>query len=151
MRFGAPNMKTYIYVLALVLAILATTLMAKSVVAPTKLQAAEVEATDPLNHQQRAWLGALEWCESGGNPDAINPNDADNTPSYGILQFKPSTFIYFQKKYQLEGELMDPDAQEAIVEQMIIRGGVNWGQQFPACTRKLGSAPKLSPLSVDKK
>lgn len=96
---------------------------------------------DPLSHPQRAWLGALEWCESKGKPSAINPKDRDNTPSYGILQFKPSTLAYFGKKYGITGELMNPDTQQAIVEQMILRGGIDWHQQFPVCSGILGKPP----------
>ena len=99
-----------------------------------------------LNHQQKAWLGALEWCESKGKPSAVNPKDRDNTPSYGILQFKPSTLAYFKKQYGITGELMNPDTQEAIVTQMILKGGINWAQQFPDCTKKLGTPPKISTL-----
>ena len=99
-----------------------------------------------LNHQQKAWLGALEWCESKGKPSAVNPKDRDNTPSYGILQFKPSTLAYFKKQYGITGELMNPDTQEAIVTQMILKGGINWAQQFLDCTKKLGTPPKISTL-----
>lgn len=96
-----------------------------------------------LSHQQTAWLGALEWCESGGKPSAINPKDRDNTPSYGILQFKPSTFTLFAKEDGLASttDYMNPDAQEAIVTQMILRRNVNWSQQFPVCTGILGTPP----------
>lgn len=99
-----------------------------------------------LSHQQTAWLGALEWCESRGNPKAINPKDRDNTPSYGILQFKPSTFSLFATLYGLSSttDYMDPDAQEAIVKQMILQGGIRWNYQFPACTAMIGTPP-LSP------
>lgn len=106
----------------------------------------EVEKKDILSYQQRAWLGALTWCESGGKPGAINPNDRDNTPSYGILQFKPSTFTGYAKLYGIDASkgYMDADTQLAIVEQMIVRGDVKWSQQFPACTKKLGTPPKIS-------
>lgn len=96
---------------------------------------------DPLSHPQRAWLGALEWCESKGRPQAINPKDRDNTPSYGILQFKPSTLTYFGKMYGIAGDIMNPDTQEAIVEQMILQGGIDWHQQFPVCSGILGKPP----------
>lgn len=106
----------------------------------------EVEKKDPLSYQQRAWLGALTWCESGGKPTAVNPNDLDNTPSYGILQFKPATFYGYAKLYGIDSSkgYMDADTQLAIVEQMILRGDVKWSQQFPACTKKLGTPPKIS-------
>lgn len=117
---------------------------------PTPAAAATIvetaEEVPALSHQQKAWLGMLEWCESRGNPAAINKKDRDNTPSYGILQFKPGTFALFAKSYGLASttNYMDPDAQEAIVTQMILRGGIDWAQQFPACTAKYGTPP-LSP------
>ena len=97
-----------------------------------------------LSTEQKAWLGALEWCESRGNPKAINPKDRDNTPSYGLLQFKPSTFEYFAEKYGIATTskgYMDPDVQEAIVTQMILQGHVDWSWQFPMCTKRLGPPP----------
>ena len=110
---------------------------------------AEVQKKE-LSHRQKAWLGALEWCESRGNPEAVNKKDRDGTPSYGILQFKPSTFKYYGERYGIGEQLelgfspdgyMNPDGQEFIVEQMIIRGDVDWNQQFPDCVKKLGKPP----------
>lgn len=111
----------------------------------------EIEKVDQLSYQQRAWLGALMWCESKGNPDAVNPKDLDNTPSWGILQFKPGTFYNFGLLYGIDTSkgYMDPDTQIKIVEQMILKGNVKWSQQFPACVRKLGNPPK-TVISIDK-
>lgn len=113
----------------------------------------EVEKKDVLSYEQRAWLGALQWCESRGKPQALNPNDRDHTPSYGILQFKISTFYNYGKLYGINTSkgYKDPEAQIKIVEQMIIKGGVKWEQQFPDCVKKLGRPPKLLTPSVDKK
>lgn len=106
-------------------------------------QGEAIRPLDSLSHRQRAWLGALEWCESGGRPGAINPKDRDGTPSNGILQFKPSTFAYYQKVYNVTGTLMDADAQEDIVASMIQDGDrIDWHHQFPDCTKKLGTPPK---------
>ena len=103
---------------------------------------------DPLSFPQRAWLGALEWCESNGSPAAVNPKDVDDTPSYGILQFKPSTLEEYAKKYGITGALMNPDTQEKIVEHMILDTGITakqWRHSlFPVCVSKLGSPPRLS-------
>lgn len=98
---------------------------------------------DILSKRQRAWLHALEWCESHHTDTAINKVDRDGTPSYGRLQFKPGTFNYFMKRYELgtSTNYMDGDLQEKIVEQMIIRADVKWYQQFPDCTKKLGNPP----------
>lgn len=104
----------------------------------------EVEKPDILSFRQRAWLGALQWCESRGNPKALNANDRDNTPSYGILQFKPGTFYGFGKLYGIDTKAgyNDPTTQIKIVEQMIIRNDVKWSQQFPDCTKQLGVPPR---------
>jgi len=88
------------------------------------------------------WLAELISCESRGNPEAINPKDRDGTPSYGLMQFKPSTFEMFKKAYGIEGELMDPEAQKAIVRRMMDDKSVVWENQFPACVRKLGRPPQ---------
>lgn len=45
-----------------------------------------------LSAAQVIWLARLMNCESGIKANAVNPNDLDNTPSWGILQFKDSTF-----------------------------------------------------------
>lgn len=113
-----------------------------------------VSPIDPLTYQQKAWLGALEWCESRGNPNAINPKDRDNTPSYGILQFKPKTFALYVKQYNLgvyPKGYIDPQGQEDIVTAMIIAKHVNWHQQFPDCVKKLGNPPVIHTASIYKK
>lgn len=96
-----------------------------------------------LTKRQRAWMGALSWCESHHNDSAINKVDRDGTPSYGRYQFKPSTFYYFMKRYEIgtSTNYMDGDLQEKIVEQMIIRNDVKWSTQFPDCVKKLGTPP----------
>ena len=101
--------------------------------------------TPKLSHAQEVWLGALEWCESRGNTEAINPKDLDNTPSYGAFQFKPSTLTYYAKKYgvAIATSTMDYVSQRAVVEQMVLhREEIKWIQQFPWCVKKLGLPPK---------
>jgi hypothetical protein len=94
-------------------------------------------------HAQETWIRALEWCESNGRAEAINPNDLDNTPSYGAFQFKPETFVGFNKKYGLTGELMDREAQYRIVVRMVLDPDrIAFDKQFPDCTRRLGFPPK---------
>jgi len=89
------------------------------------------------------WIDILVQCESSGNQKAINQNDSDGTPSYGLLQFKPSTFEMFSKKYQVKGDLMDPVAQRRIVERMTMDEKVKFKNQFPACVKKLGLPPQV--------
>ena len=97
-----------------------------------------------LTHQQEVWLYSLEWCESRGNAEAINPKDLDGTPSYGAYQFKPSTLEMFAKKYGVATTtLMDYETQRAVVEQMVLhRDEIKWENQFPGCVKKLGRPPK---------
>ena len=107
-----------------------------------------VSAYDSLNHQQQVWINALEWCESKGKYDAINPNDVDNTPSYYSFQFKPSTFKYYGEKYevidtglsdkQISEKIKSHFLQREIVANMLNDKSVNMQKQFPACVRSLG-------------
>lgn len=142
--------KIALFLLITALALLLTAL----IIAPTEVEAlpAEQPPKQELSYQQKVWLGALQWCESKGNPEAVNPKDRDNTPSYGLLQFKPSTFTYYQKRYGTPAGTgyMDPDAQLAIVEQMILRGDVKWSQQFPECTKKIGKPPVIPTKALIK-
>lgn len=86
---------------------------------------------------QEAWIDRLVKCESHGDPKAVNPKDRDGTPSYGLLQFKPSTFAMFSVAYGIGSpeDYMDPASQRAIVRRMIKDPSVRWGQQFPVCVR----------------
>lgn len=112
------------------------------------IEAIPVSAYDRLTHQQKIWVGALEWCESRGNKQAINPNDVDNTPSYYSFQFKPTTFKEFGEKYGVieKGmslaaameKMKDHVLQREIVARMITDKKVNMRRQFPACTKSLG-------------
>lgn len=119
----------------------AVALMPGKATAPEPVIAEEVKPT--LTHEQETWIRALEWCESRGNPEAVNEMDLDGTPSYGAFQFKPSTYQFFALKYGVEpGELMDREIQYQIVEQMVLhRDEIRWGQQFPWCVKKLGAPP----------
>lgn len=122
-------------------------------------------AAPTLTHAQEVWKGALEWCESRGNVNAINPKDRDNTPSYGPFQFKPSTLVMFGVKYgvlhmppkdgpqlyqlsdgSIGGEtdlVMDYPIQDAVLTEMILhRSDINWANQFPDCVKRLGYPPR---------
>lgn len=108
-----------------------------------KKEEPKAPAVQPILAEDRAtWLAGLIQCESNGRPEAVNPKDRDGTPSYGLLQFKPSTFEMFSKAYGIEGKLMDPEAQTAIVIRMMDDKSVVWENQFPACVRKLGRPPQ---------
>lgn len=97
-----------------------------------------------LTHAQEVWLGALEWCESHGDPTAINKKDRDGTPSYGAFQFKPGTLNAYAKQYSidLQDDYMLYGYQKAVVTGMVLdRDHINWNQQFPDCVKRLGKPP----------
>lgn len=96
-----------------------------------------------LSHAQEVWISVLEWCESRGNPNAINEEDLDGTPSFGAFQFKPTTLDYYAELYGVATTtLMDYETQKAVVTQMVLhRDEINWYQQFPWCVKKFGIPP----------
>jgi hypothetical protein len=58
-------------------------------------------------------------CESGRNPNVINPNDK-GTPSYGILQFKTTTYgNVCMKKYGFDGDIMSESNQRECAEKIL--------------------------------
>jgi hypothetical protein len=106
-----------------------------------------------LSHRQEVWISALEWCESRGYNEALNPMDRDGTPSFSNFQWKPETLLIFGKKYKLINNtattddvpklLEDYELQREIVRRMIGDKTVNWLQQFPDCVKnKIGHPPK---------
>lgn len=155
-------MKKIILLIALAVAILVALSQSKTAESPIVVEA--IEEAPKLTHRQEVWIGALEWCESQGKTDAVNPEDLDGTPSYGAFQFKPSTFFYYGEKYgvvyfQSTGENTEADEkamieqtknyehQKKIVEQMVLhRDEIRWDRQFPGCVKKLGWPPKADVL-----
>lgn len=120
----------------------------KSINAVQEVEKTQVSAYDSLTHQQKVWISALEWCESNGIYEAINPNDLDNTPSYYSFQFKPSTFKQYGEKYgviekglsndEVFQKMKSHELQREIVSYMLNDQSVKLHNQFPACVRKLG-------------
>lgn len=116
------------------------------------VEAASVEAAEPLSHAQETWLSALEWCESRGKPSAINPMDSDGTPSYYSFQFKPGTFRWLGEKYEVisKGQsdialmslMKKTELQRQIVSRMIKDKDIDMSDQFPDCVlNKIGFPP----------
>lgn len=120
---------------------------------PTIVTIVEIpaEPREELSHAQEIWISALEWCESHGNPDAINPNDNDGTPSYYSYQFKPSTFRGLGEAYGViakghtDEEIMslmkETALQRQIVRDMIKDTSLDIRRQFPGCIAKIGMPP----------
>lgn len=124
----------------------------------TPLELPEVPR-ETLDHRLETWLSALEWCESQGNGDAVNPNDLDGTPSYYWYQFKPGTFHGFGIQYGLlasttplegilEREMRDYALTRDIVRHMAEDPKVNLWGQFPGCMAKIGAPSRTSKTAV---
>lgn len=142
-----------IYILGLAVAIILT------LIPRTTAKAEDVETqniTQPfistLTYPQRAWLGALEFCESRGN-EKITILDSNKKYSYGLLQFQVNTFLPFGIKYGIlpasttEASALkvihDPELQERLAVAMIQDGMSN---RWKNCSESLGDPyPKLSP------
>lgn len=134
-----------IFLLYMVPVFAQVTVVAGSTMATTSTSTiANIIATSTkITHQQEVWLHALEWCESHGNPKAINKVDRDGTPSYGAWQFKPQTFATLSKKYGVVGDIMDEEAQRQVVIGMLLDKSISNDElryhQFPDCIqRKVG-------------
>ncbi len=117
--------------------------------------AQEPQKAYQLTHQQETWVSALEWCESRGNPTAVNPQDRDGTPSYYSFQFKPETFLAFGKLYGIlpsrtslsdvkDKLIKDTTLQRAITERMLLDLTLDLKGQFPDCVRTLGLPSRTS-------
>lgn len=94
-------------------------------------------------------LSDLIRCESQGKETAINAVDRDGTPSYGLLQFKPSTLLGV-----IKGSNLIPDFEDGEISNVMLFGNLQiraflamygdgkprswWRQQFPDCSRKNG-------------
>lgn len=120
----------------------ATKLSAKEIPTEVIKEVQTIVYKEHLTSAQIIWLARLMDCESGINAKAINPVDLDGTASLGILQFKVGTFNTWANKYQIDEELMSPEAQVSIVTQWILNPGtVDWTNEFPGCVAKLGLPP----------
>jgi len=82
------------------------------------------------------YLDTLAMCESGNNPNAINPVDRDGTPSLGRYQFKVGTFNYFSQVFKIATtSIFNGDEQRIIVRKMAqTLTKAQWARQFPDCT-----------------
>lgn len=103
--------------------------------------------------KELVWRYVLEWCESRGNNNAINPNDLDNTPSYGVFQFKPETLKHYLYRYEIiSPEILDTfetadfinlsfdrEIMYEVLNRMIgEKDKINWKKEFPYCVEKFG-------------
>ena len=79
-------------------------------------------------------LDCMIQIESGGNPDAINPEDTDGLPAFGLLQFKRGTFNQFcVNEYDYPDDIFNGNIQYLCASKMILSGqGWHW-PSFAKC------------------
>lgn len=63
----------------------------------------------------------LAMCESGGNPERINPMDTNGVPAYGLFQYQERTWNEQIAKYNLL-----PNAEPAEYINFIMDGELQW-------------------------
>ena len=109
----------------------------------------EVKVPENLSPYTNRVLTDLLKCESGYNALALNAVDRDNTPSFGALQFKPTTWTGVLQKYydpnitpeQAFLKIFDGDLQVKVWV-LWFEDGVKtqawWDNQFPDCAKKYG-------------
>lgn len=105
-------------------------------------------------YQQEVWRSALQWHESHGDKNALNPKDKNGLPSKGCFQFQDKTFRHYIEKYELLNLIdldetdwlnwiWDCDLQTEIVNRMLSDKDVAWEQEFPDVVKnKIGLPPK---------
>jgi hypothetical protein len=88
-------------------------------------------------------LDKLAYCESSGNPKALNPNDA-GSPSYGLYQYKAATWKTYLAKYGLTpatgaplDHIYDASLQKELTRR-ILEDEVDGWKHWQTCSRKVG-------------
>lgn len=110
------------------------------------------EVAEIVTHAQDTWERALEWCESRGLLEAVNPNDLDGTPSWYSWQWKPETFKSYGEKYlviepgldakTIKERMKQYKTQKLILDNMVNDPAIKWEHEFPGCVKKIGRPPK---------
>lgn len=102
-------------ILSLLVAILVALIILPFAVLSYKAEGVEIKTISEV-------LEGLAMCESSNNPKAFNRFDG-GSPSYGLYQFKLSTFNHFGERYGLKHtDVMNPKQQEAIARMMLSEG-----------------------------
>lgn len=83
-----------------------------------------------LTYEQKLdiWIEQVRWEESRGK-DMLVILDTNNKYSYGCLQYQMATWNYYSKKYNVDAEIMDCDAQKEVTRNIIKyekNGERNW-------------------------
>ena len=71
-----------------------------------------------VNNEVERYLSRLAYCESRGNPEAINEHDPI-TPSIGLFQYKVETWAYFSEQFNFKGDIMNGADQWELTRRVI--------------------------------
>lgn len=85
------------------------------------------------------WLTKLANCESGGKWTALNPSDGGSR-SVGLLQFKDSTWKYYNERYKLgftKEDIWNGDKQIKMATNIIMENKNNQNQWYN-CSKVAG-------------
>ena len=101
-----------------------------------------------LNHSQKAWLSALEWCESDGRNVSII--DSNGLPSRSHYQFQDALFGDMSKGLGVNnGSNKASDYSYEVQRDVAAYAVFERGQAKRwSCTKKIGYPPIKKPASV---
>lgn len=104
---------------------------------------ATAQAPD-LTYEQKLdiWIEQIRWEESRGK-DLLVILDTNNKYSYGCLQYQMSTWNYYSKKYNVDAEIMDCEAQKEVTRNIIKYEKDGWRNWYTSVTKKGVGKPPL--------
>ena len=95
------------------------------------------------------WIENIRTEESGGH-DMLVILDTNNKYSYGCLQYQMATWNYYSKKYGVDAEIMDCEAQKEVTRNIIKHEKNGWRNWYTSVTKKGVGLPPTPDLSTDK-
>lgn len=105
---------------------------------------AKAEAPEMTYDQKLdAWIYQVMEKESGGKKLLV-VLDTNNKYSYGCLQYQMATWNYYSKKYNVEAEIMDCEAQKEVTRNIIKYEKDGWRNWWTTVVKKgVGKPPVM--------
>lgn len=105
---------------------------------------AKAEAPEMTYDQKLdAWIYQVMEKESGGKKLLV-VLDTNNKYSYGCLQYQMTTWNYYSKKYDIDAEIMDCDAQIEVTRNIIKYEKDGWRNWWTTVVKKgVGKPPVM--------
>jgi hypothetical protein len=124
------------------LLVLYIALIAQYRISPQTLTPEAAYSAQYVSADQRAWLDALEKCESTGST-TVRVLDSNDRYSYGILQFQAATWLSYSAQFGTSMEnIYDKDLQETVAFHVLDNGGwSNWYNCGRGIITRLGPWP----------